>query len=359
MTTSVAPPPRRHRLLDITEKILKVVAPVTISVLLVLWLLHKVDIYELKRVVRTECDFTFVALMMAITVLSHINRGLRWGIQLRGAGLPRLPKTVECVSIFGAYAMNLLMTGVGEAWRCVFMARRERAKLSTVVGTDIGDRSSDGAVIVLLTGLTLLVARPYMEKFMRHYSLGHRLSDLFGDIWLWVGIGLGVCAIYIVLRTMRRYKIVRKIDGSLDEMWRGFKILFTMPGRWTYLLLTFGIWGCYFMETYVMFYAFPFTRALVHDPGSACGLIPGLVVFVFGSFSMAIPSSGGLGPWNLAVMFALSLYGISETEGLAFSLVMWSCQAATLVALGIFSAIYIMTHKAPSQTSQKGNNYNF
>ena len=55
-----------------------------------------------------------------------------------------------------------------------------------------------------------------------------------------------------------------------------------------------------------MFQAFPFTRALVEEPGSAWGLIPGLVVFVFGSYSMAIPSNGGLGPWNLAVMFGRS-----------------------------------------------------
>ena len=115
-----------------------------------------------------------------------------------------------------------------------------------------------------------------------------------------------------------------------------------MNGKVMYVILTLGIWTCYYLETYVCFFAFPFTRALIHDPGSAYGLIPGLVVFVFGSFSMAVPSNGGLGPWNLAVMFALSLYGISDTEGTAFSMVMWSCQAAMLVMLGIYSACYIM-----------------
>lgn len=91
-----------------------------------------------------------------------------------------------------------------------------------------------------------------------------------------------------------------------------------------------------------MFQAFPFTRALVEEPGSAYGLIPGLVVFVFGSYSMAIPSNGGLGPWNLAVMFALSLYGINDTEGAAFAMVMWSFQAVWLVVQGLFSAGYVM-----------------
>lgn len=71
------------------------------------------------------------------------------------------------------------------------------------------------------------------------------------------------------------------------------------------------------------------------------GLIPGLVVFVFGSISIAVPSNGGLGPWNIAVMFALSLYGVGNSEGAAFSLVCWSFQAITQVAAGLFSIGYM------------------
>lgn len=77
----------------------------------------------------------------------------------------------------------------------------------------------------------------------------------------------------------------------------------------------------------------------------------GLVVFVFGSFSMAVPSNGGLGPWNLAVMFALSLYAIDDTRGAAFSMVMWGCQAAMLITLGVFSAVYIALSGATKSQS--------
>lgn len=40
-------------------------------------------------------------------------------------------------------------------------------------------------------------------------------------------------------------------------------------------------------------------------------------------------------------MFALSLYGISYAEGTAFSMVMWSAQAAWFVVMGIFAACYV------------------
>ena len=58
--------------------------------------------------------------------------------------------------------------------------------------------------------------------------------------------------------------------------------------------------------------------------------------------SMAVPSNGGLGPWNMAVMFALELYGVSESSAAAYSVAVWSCQTIMLIMLGIFSAIYIM-----------------
>ncbi len=336
---------------EVLSKLLTYGIPAAVSVLLIIWLFHKVDFREVMHVVETQCDFWWIALMMLITTLSHVIRGVRWGIQLRGAGLPRVSVMTESVSIFGAYALNLVFPRLGEAWRCVYMARRERAPLSTVIGTDVGDRSSDAVVVVALLGLALIVARRYMEKFLTHYSLGEHLARFTRDPWLWLGVIAGVTLLWAVCHFLRHYRLVEKLDGDFHNIWHGFKVLFTMKGKGMYVVLTLGIWTCYFLETYVCFFAFPFTRSLIHDPGSAYGLIPGLVVFVFGSFSMAVPSNGGLGPWNLAVMFALSLYGIGDTEGTAFSMVMWSCQAAMLVALGIYSAVYIATQKrraAPS-----------
>lgn len=338
--------PKTHtgleKLKNVLSKILDYGVPFIISALLVVWLFKKVDFHKVLDVIRTGCDFWFVALMMFITTLSHITRGVRWGIQLRGAGVPRMPVVRESVSIFGAYALNLVFPRLGEVWRCVYVSRREDVKLSTVVGTDIGDRGSDAVVVASLTVISLFVSRRAIDAFLSHYAVGRDIWHTVSDIWLWVGVLGAVTAIWAVLHYLRRFSIINKIDGSLERVWQGFKVLFTMKGKLEYAFLTIGIWGCYFMETYVMLFAFPFTRELISAPGMALGFVPGLVVFVFGSWSMAIPSNGGLGPWNLAVMFALSLYGIGDTEGAAFAMVMWGCQAAWLVVLGLFSAGYVL-----------------
>lgn len=321
--------------------VLRYLVPLAISVCLLLWLFHKVDFKHVVKIIHEKCDFFWIALMMVITTLSHMVRGVRWGIQLRAAGVKRMPVVCEWVTIWGAYALNLVFPQMGEAWRCVFVSKREKAPLSTVIGTDIGDRSSDLVVVLILLGVSLIVAHPFIMDFMTKYAFGKEVEKIVDNPFLWIGIGGLIAFFWAVLHFFKTRKWVINLTKNLTRIWDGFRVIFTMKLWWLYVILTICIWTCYFMETYVCFFAFEYTRELVHDPHMAAGFIPGLVVFVFGSMSMAIPSNGGLGPWNLAVMFALSLFGITSAEGTAFSIVMWSCQAAMLIALGLFAAGYI------------------
>lgn len=334
-----------HEVLTLLGKICKIVLPMGVSVVLVVWLFHKVDIHQIKEVLEDGVRFEFIAMMMFLTMLSFIIRGIRWGIQLRAAGVPRMSPVAESVSIFGAYSLNLIVQYLGEAWRCVYVSRKEKVKLATVVGTDLGDRGSDLVMILLILLLTLCFASAPIHHFFEKYPLGRFLENLFENWWLYVIIAVVVVLFILADRKWKNTKFFSGFNLSLSRMWGGFKVLFYMKGRWAYLWLTFGIWICYFLETYLCFYAFPFTRELIESPGSAYGLIPGLVVFVFGSMSMAVPSNGGLGPWNVAVMYALMLYGVSETNATAYSLVVWGFQAIMIIALGLFSAVYIMVSK--------------
>lgn len=342
METNVTQPAPRHGGAFSAGNVIKIVLSLAISAGLIVWLFHKVNIRQVETIIREGVDYRYIVLMMLITVLSHIIRGIRWGIQLRAVGIPRIPVVAESVSIFGAYALNLVFPFLGEAWRCVYITRREGCKLSTVVGTDLGDRASDGIMILLLLFVTMFVARPAMDRFLDKYPLGETIDRITtdGTVWVWAVVIIGVLVVADYL--FRHTKFVTGVNTSILRIWDGFKVLFHMKGTGLYLLLTLGIWTCYFFETYVCFFAFPFTRELITGDGYYLGVIPGLVVFVFGSCSMGVPSNGGLGPWNIAVMFALSLFGISDSDGAAYSIVCWSFQSLTLVICGIYSAFYIM-----------------
>ena len=331
-----------HRFLDGIGRVLKFLVPIAVSAGMIVWLFDKVNLHQIREIISRGVDYRYLAIMMCLTVLSHVIRGIRWGIQLRAAGIPRIPVLAESVSIFGAYALNLIFPYLGEAWRCVYISKRERCKLSTVVGTDLGDRASDGIMILLLLILALIIARPAMDRFLDRYPLGETIDHIATDGALWIGLGVVVVLLVAGDWFFRNTSFVKGVNQSIRRLYDGFMVLFHMKGTGMYIVLTFGIWICYFLDTYLCFFAFPFTRQLITGHGYYWGLIPGLVVFVFGSCSMGVPSNGGLGPWNIAVMFALSLFGISDSDGAAYSIVCWSFQTAVLIASGIFSAFYIM-----------------
>lgn len=330
---------------SIITKTLRIALPLCVSAAMIIWLFRKIDFDSVTRILSSGIDYRYLLAMMGFTALSYVVRGIRWGIQLRAAGLPRLSVATESVSIFSAYALNLLVPFLGEAWRCVYIARISKAKVSTVVGTDLGDRISDAIMVLLVLVITLIVAHPQLMSFLDKYPLGQHLAADFSNPWLWISIGVTIAIIIAALLIWRSTQFVKRITASLRRLWQGFAVIFHMRGTAAYILLTFGIWGCYFMSMYVCFFAFPFTRQLIHTNGYAFGLIPALVAFLFGSFSVAVPSNGGLGPWNIAVMFALALFGVGKTDGAAFSIMCWSFQTAIIIALGIFSAFYIMLAK--------------
>lgn len=107
-----------------------------------------------------------------------------------------------------------------------------------------------------------------------------------------------------------RGSLAHKLQGFVKGLWDGFAVILSMPGKGTWLMYTFCIWGCYFTQLYVAFYAFPFTEAVLAEHGT----VVALVAFTLSSISMGVPSNGGIGPWQWAIMFALGIYGVDRTD---------------------------------------------
>ncbi|MDE7414085.1 MAG: flippase-like domain-containing protein [Muribaculaceae bacterium] len=314
--------------------------PLALTILLVVYMFRKVDFAEMWSLVSRGVDYWWILLAMFISIFSHIFRAARWRIQLRSLGIDT-PMTPLCCSIFGCYALNLVFPRLGEIWRCSYISRREKAPFTTVVGTMVADRVCDTLTVLVLTFLAFVISHEAIEKFMAKYPVGRGLLEMLGSVWFWVGLAVVVACVWALFRFGRDNKIVNKVIGWVRNLWTGFYAIMRMKGKWKFLFLSLAIWGCYFIQLYVAFFAFDFTRELCDRPGLAFGLVPCLVAFVLSSLGMAVPSNGGLGPWNIAVMFGLALYGVTDAQGTAFSMLQWSGQTVMLILLGVFTMIYV------------------
>lgn len=323
------------------------VLPLILTVLLVWYMFTKVKFADMMDIIRHGVNYWWILLAMGISIFSHVFRAARWRLQLRGLGIEP-PFMALCCSIFGCYALNLVFPRLGEVWRCTYIAQREKAPFTTVLGSMVADRLADTLTVLALTLLTFAVATSALNSFLAKYPIGRDLIGHIENPWFWVAVIGCIAAVAVLFYLFRTTGPVRKIRGFGMQLWQGFAVVAKMKGRWSFLFLTLCIWGCYYFQLYVAFFAFGFTADLCKEPSLAYGLTPCLVAFVLSSIGMAVPSNGGLGPWNIAVMFGLAIYGISDSQGTAFSMLQWSGQTVMLIILGVYTMIYIsLTSKTP------------
>lgn len=318
---------------------LQYLLPLGLTVLLVWYMFRKVNFTDMMHIIEHGVDYWWILLAMVISIFSHVFRAARWRLQLNAIGV-KPPFMALCCSIFGCYALNLVFPRLGEVWRCTYISSREKAPFTSVVGTMVADRLADTIMVGLLFLSTLVVAYSAINAFLTEYQVGRNVISMLEQWWFWAAIIGGAALLAGVLYLFRNTKVVKKLAEWWLNIWEGMAVITSMRGKWKFLWFTLGIWGCYYTQLYVAFYAFDFTRALC-TPEHAFGLAPCLVAFVLSSIGMAIPSNGGLGPWNLAVMFGLAVYGISDQQGTAFSMLQWSGQTVMLIILGIYTMIYI------------------
>lgn len=322
------------------KNLLRFLLPAALTVLLVWWLFKKVNFTDMMEIIRQGCDYRWILLAMLISVFSHILRAMRWQLQLHSLGIKSSLMELTS-SVFGCYALNLIFPRLGEVWRCTFVAQRQRAPFTTVFGSMLAERLADTLSVGLLFLLTLLTARDAIESFMDKYRIGRDIVATLSSPLVWIAMVGVLAAVSLTLWLTRNTRPVRKCAEWGRQLWQGFSDIAAMPHRARFLLFTLLIWGCYYFQLYVAFFAFPFTTELCTQPGLAFGLQPSLVAFVLSAIGMAIPSNGGLGPWNIAVMFGLAVYGITDAQGTAFSVIQWSGQTIMLILLGIFTFIWI------------------
>ena len=282
----------------IIRDIVKYLLPLLCGVWLFWYVYQQLDVETILQILKTDVNYTWVVLSMGVAVFSHIARALRWRLQLRALHIePSMRVLIN--AIFGMYAMNLLFPRLGEVWRCGYLAQRERASFSKVLGSVVSDRLSDTAMLALLTLLVFFMQmRPFRQFLDENPSIEAGVVGTLTSVWLYVGIALCVVAVVWFFRTNSQSRFVQRIRGLMANVWAGFASIVTMKGKFWFIFYTLFIWFCYFMQLYLCIFAFPSTSHLT---------VPAvMLLYVLGSLGMGLPVQGGIGPWHLAVIAGLS-----------------------------------------------------
>ena len=313
-----------------------------------------VDIREMIRIVRSDCNFFWIAAGLALSVLSHVVRAMRWRIQLKALDI-NLPLGIIVLSVFGTYAVNLILPRLGELWRTGYIAERQKAPFSTVFGSMICDRLSDTLTVFLLLLLTLGVAHPQIMGYLQQNpDLYHKLEAIISSPWTWVALPAAVAVVWVFCRMSPANRIIAGVKRLVAGVWQGFAVIARMKGKLKWLAYTLLLWGCYFFQLYLAFFAFPATAQVVHD----YGITAVLVCFVLSSISMAVPSNGGIGPYQWAIIFGLGMYAsripeLTREYASSFANLVMGCNTLLLIVLGIITFVLVSADKRRNHIDTK------
>ncbi len=324
------------------KKILQYGVPLVISIGLCYLLFTGIDFDEMIATIRNECNFWWIGLALFISIFSHVFRAMRWRIQLRALNInpPLMPLVY---SIFGTYAVNLVFPRLGEVWRTTYIAQRQNAPFTAVFGSMVADRLADTVTVLLITLSAFLLATNALTQYLaQNTALYNKLLALIASPWLWIIVVAMVAIVWWLFTKKRNNKFIAKIIGFAQGLWTGFAAIAKMKGKGQWLLLTVAIWGCYFTQLFVAFFAFKETTAVIENHG----VVAVLVCFALSSIAMGVPSNGGIGPWQWSVIFGLSIYGMAiDGISVAFANLVLGSQTCLLIILGIITFTAIALEK--------------
>ncbi|MGP1992004.1 lysylphosphatidylglycerol synthase transmembrane domain-containing protein [Zobellia laminariae] len=309
------------------KKILKTLLPIALGVFLVWYSYYKTSPEDRTQILFyiKEADLFWVGISIALGILGHISRAVRWNYLLEPLGYK--PKIINNIFIIlMAYFANLGIPRTGEILRATALTTYEDVPFEKGFGTIVTERVIDVIMLLLLIGITLLLQTDIILGFLQ--EKGFNIKGLL----LLIGAGVVGLVLFFLFIKKSSHKIAIKIKGFVKGLMEGVFSIFKMKKKWAFVFHTLFIWGCYIGMLWVIKFTVPETIHL--------SLSQLMVAFVAGSFAMTA-TNGGIGLYPIAVSSALTIFGISAVSGDAFGWIMWIAQTLMIVVFGAISFLVL------------------
>lgn len=269
---------------------------------------------------------TFLLLMALTAFVSHLLRAERWRILLQPTG-NRVSLGNSFLSLMVGYLVNLAIPRGGEVSRCYNLYKLENAPVEVSFGTVVVERLVDLLCLVLLIAISFFVEWDRLVTFIETLNIP-AISGTSIIVWVLIGIGVvAMLAVGVVL--LSRNAKIKKIFLGFKE---GLLSVSRLKSKNLFVFYSLAIWMLYFLMSYFVIMAFDETRDL--------GMSAVMTLFAIGSIAMAVPLPGGTGSYHTLVPLGLvMLYGLPESDAIAFVFIFHGWQTLIMIVGGILSLI--------------------
>jgi uncharacterized protein (TIRG00374 family) len=301
---------------------------IALSAAAVFVLLRQVSTRELARNMRTA-DPLWLLGACVLTVAGYWLRAVRWGEILSPEARVQRGR-LFATTMVGFLAINVLPARLGELVRAYALARSERIKTGTVLGSVVIERIFDLAALAGFWALSLLFA-PYPSWFRwsGYLTIGLSVAVTF-ILWLLHAGHYDTNSLASRLRGMAPKWLTGPIEGPVASFAAGLRVLGKPSTIRSAAILTLIMWVV--------------TGAVFLFVGQSMKLSlplwsPLLLSFIV-CVAIMVPSSPGfIGVLEGSCVLGLSLLGVDAARGLAFGVLYHITQIVPLIVLGGFYAL--------------------
>ncbi|MCB9201558.1 MAG: flippase-like domain-containing protein [Flavobacteriales bacterium] len=329
------------------KNILTVVVSLVIAVGLLYLAVPDAQTIEKIKDAFIRADYSWIFLSAGFGLLAYWIRAVRWNLLLEPMNY-KISNWNALWSLSFGYFMNLGIPRSGEVARASVLQKTENVPFATSFGTIITERIVDMLFMLLFLLLTAIFSYPALLGFFELIGADNNPTE--EKSYLLYYIAIAIMLVVLVLFFVFKKKIMSLgITKKIVELFKNFIIgvvsIFRLKQTGKFIILSFGIWICYYFAAFFVVYSLPETSFLT--------LKDGFFLVAIGTLGMMVPASGGIGAYHAAVKFGfmamfISL-GKSELEGadvgLSYAFLSHTLQMVIMIVMGIISVPFIFKKK--------------
>ncbi len=308
-----------------------------------------IDLNALMLQIR-QANYAWVALSVVCAVLALVFRAYRWRLLIEPLDEhPKVSHIFHAINI--GYLANFVFPRIGEITRCGILNRTDRIPVDRLFGTVIVERIFDMLMTVFMLCLILLLRFDVVGNFIMQnilLPLADKMPGIFGMsiiVLILVLIVVAFVVFYKIFRTqLAKIGALRKMKDLLSGIVKGIKSVYRIRNFGLFVALNFLVFGMYFLQTYIMFFALSSTSSL--------GLGDALFVLVLSSLSFVIPVQGGIGAYHWIVSMGLTIFGLTREQGMVYATISHSVTSIVLILLGACSLFFVFYGSKRNKVSE-------
>lgn len=315
----------------------KKIVALLITILLLCLIFYKIDWSELLQTFKSF-NFKNIWLIVPLYVLTLYIRGIRWKALLLNDSKYSSLHLGEVFTV-GSMLNIFLPARAGDVYRAYYLGSVKGEKKMKVFGSIILERTLDGISVFLMLLVAILLY--CKQQWILHIAYGIGALFVGSLIVFYLVFKFNkidfICDKFSAFALKLPAKISKAAVNSIDKIcsytksfMEGFEVLDYPSYWWLACFTSLVVWG---IEAYVAF-------LIVDSFGLGLGFSAGLFVLSLISFSTMIPSTSVfLGPYQVAYIMALGIFGIEKSTALAVSTVH---QTLLMIILTIIGGYYLL-----------------